>query len=147
MRAANLYWAVYVVIKNEKWEILFWRRKNSWFKDGFLQLIPAGHLEWEEKIIDCAIREAKEELDIDILPDDVKVINASHRVSPDRVNYDIYVEVSRYYWDIKLKEPDKCDWIVFVDIDNLPKDKFVMYDIEVLKIVEKWEFFSEIRSN
>lgn len=143
MSHSNFYSAVYVIIKNEKWEILFWRRKSR-FKDWFFQIIPAGHLDWEETIITCAIREAKEEIDIDILPRDIKIINVTHRVSTDRVYFDVYVEAIKYTWDIKLNEPDKCSEIKFVDIHNLPNDDFVMYDIESLRKASEWEYFSEI---
>ncbi len=129
---------------HEKWEILFWRRKSD-FKNGYFQIIPAGHLEWEETVFDCAIREAREEVGIDIQENDLKVIHISHRVSMgERVYFDIYVEVRNYTWEIKLCEDDKCSEIKFVDIDNSGDDKFVGYDIEALRKAKSWEFFSEI---
>ncbi len=144
MRSPNFYSAVYLIIKNEKWEILFWRRKSD-FKNGYFQIIPAGHLEWEETVFDCAIREAREEVGIDIQENDLKVIHISHRVSMgERVYFDIYVEVRNYTWEIKLCEDDKCSEIKFVDIDNSGDDKFVGYDIEALRKAKSWEFFSEI---
>lgn len=143
MRWPEFYSAVYLIIKNEKWEILFWRRKSD-FKDGYFQIIPAGHLEWEETVFDCSIREAKEEVWIDIQENDLKVIHISHRISEwERVYFDIYVEVTNYTWEIKRCEDDKCSEIKFVDIDNLGDDKFVGYDIEALKKVNSGEFFSE----
>jgi ADP-ribose pyrophosphatase YjhB (NUDIX family) len=144
MRWPNFYSAVYVIIKNEKWEILFWRRKSD-FKDGYFQIIPAGHLEWEETITDCAIREAKEEVWIDIQENDLKVIHISHRISMgERVYFDIYVEAIKYTWEIKRCEGEKCSEIKFIDIDNLRDDKFVMYDIEALRKAKSWEYFSEV---
>lgn len=143
MSQSNFYSAVYVIIKNQKWEILFGRRKSR-FKDWYFQIIPAGHLDWEESIVNCAVREAKEELNIDILPENIKVVNVTHRVAPDRVYFDIYVEALKYTWEITLNEPDKCSEIKFIDIDNLPKDDFVNYDVESLRKAQDWEFFSEI---
>jgi hypothetical protein len=50
-----------------------------------------------------------------------------------RVYFDIYVEVTNYSGNIRLCEDDKCSEIKFIDIDNLPKDDYVMYDIEALR--------------
>jgi 8-oxo-dGTP pyrophosphatase MutT (NUDIX family) len=65
MRQWEYYSAVFGIIKNEKWEILFQRRANTGFSDWLLQL-PAGHLEWEEFFKEALIREMKEEINIDI---------------------------------------------------------------------------------
>ncbi|MFA5917365.1 MAG: NUDIX domain-containing protein [Candidatus Gracilibacteria bacterium] len=144
MRGPNFYSAVYVIIKNEKGEILFGRRKSD-FKDGYFQIIPAGHLEGEETITDCAIREAKEEVGIDIQENDLKVIHISHRISMgERVYFDIYVEAIKYTGEIKRCEGEKCSEIKFIDIDNLRDDKFVMYDIEALRKAKSGEYFSEV---
>ncbi len=143
MRQPDFYSAVYVIIKNEKWEILFWRRKWS-FKNWFFQIIPAWHLELWESIIDCWIKEAKEELWIDINEEDLNIIHMCHRVVEEwRVYFDVYLETKKYNWKIKINEIDKCSEIKFIDINNLPDDDFVMYDIEALKQLKEWHFFSE----
>lgn len=144
MRWPEFYSAVYLVIKNEKWEVLVWRRVSD-FKNGYFQIIPAWHLEWYESIMDCAVREAKEELWIEVKKEDLKVIHTCHRVKKDeRVYFDIYLEVKKYQWVIKRCEDDKCSEIRFVDINALPEDKFVMYDIETLRKAYSWECFSDI---
>lgn len=146
MRWPEFYSAVYIVIKNKKWEVLVWRRVSP-FKNWYFQIIPAWHLEWYESIIDCAIREAKEELWIIVKAEDLKVFHLCHRVMKDeRVYFDIYLEVKKYEWVITMCEDDKCSEIKFVDIDNLPDDKFVMYDIETLRKAYSWEHFSDIET-
>lgn len=57
--------AVYMIIKNEKNEILFQRRQGTKLWPGFLAL-PAGHVDTGENVYDAVIREAKEELNITI---------------------------------------------------------------------------------
>lgn len=146
MAKPNFYSAVYAVIKNEKWEILFWRRENSWFKDWFLQL-PAWHIEWNETMKQACIREIKEEVNLDVLEEDLEIIHISHRVCPDRVYFDIYLEVKKYSWELKINEPEKCSELKFIDINNLPKDDYVMYDIETIKQAKKWIAFSDITFN
>lgn len=143
MATPNFYSAVYAIIKNEKWKILFWRRKNTWFKDWFFQL-PAWHIEDKELVKESCIREMKEELDIDMLKDDLKVVHICHRVKKDRVYFDIYLEVKKYFWEIKINETDKCSELKFVDINNLPIDDFVNYDIDCVKKANSGEYFSEV---
>lgn len=144
MRWPEFYSAVYLVIKNEKWEVLVWRRVSP-FKNWYFQIIPAWHLEWEEDYLSCSIREAHEELWIVVKKEDLKVIHICHRVMKDeRVYFDIYLEVKKYSWNITRCEDDKCSEIRFVDINALPEDKFVMYDIETIRKAYNWESFSDI---
>jgi len=144
MAKANSYSAVYAIIKNDFWEILFWRRKNTWFKDWFFRL-PAWHIDDKELIKESCIREMKEELDIDILEDDLKIVHICHRINKDKIYFDIYLEVKKYFWEIKINEPDKCSELKFVDINNLLDDDFVNYDINCVKKSINLEFFSEIK--
>ena len=74
MAKAEFYSAAYMIIENKLWEVLFMRRSNTGYRDWGFQL-PAGHLEWEESMIECAIRESKEELGIDI---DISLNHARH---------------------------------------------------------------------
>ena len=45
--------------------------------------------------------------------------------------YDVYFEISKYEGTIKINEPNKCEEIVWCDINNLPED---MIDFEVTAI-------------
>jgi len=145
MAIAEFYAAWYMIIENEKWEVLFMKRVNTWFRDGTYQ-VPAGHLEQEESMIDCVIRETKEELDIDILEKDCEVVHISHRVSKDRVYFDFYVKVKKYSWELKINEPHKCSELKFIDLDNIQEsEKYLFsYDLGIIKDVRKWWKFSDI---
>jgi len=146
MPKAEFYAAWYAIIENEKGEVLFMKRaEDSPFRGGAYQ-VPAGHLEWEESMIDCVIRESKEELDIDILEKDCEVVHISHRVAKDRVYFDFYVKVKKYSWELKINEPHKHSELRFFDIENIPeseKDLF-SYDLDIIKSVKKWEKFSDL---
>lgn len=75
----------------------------------------------------------------------LKIIHISHRIMKwQRVYFDIYLEVSKYSWEIKRCEEEKCSEISYFDLDNLPNDKFVSYDLEAVKKAYNWESFSEI---
>lgn len=142
MVVPNFYSAVYAIIKNENWEILFSRRKGN-YKNWFLQL-PAWHIEWNETIKQALIREIKEEINLDINENDLKIIHISHRVCEDRVYFDIYIEVMKCTWKLNINEPEKCSELKFINIDNLPNDDFMNYDINCLKKAYNGEYFSDI---
>lgn len=59
--------------------------------DGKLQF-PSGHLEGTETMQTSLVREMKEEIGIEVT--DCKLVHISHRVSPDRVYFDIYFEIT-----------------------------------------------------
>lgn len=146
MRKPEFYAAAYAIIENEKWEFLFMRRQNTWFRDWAFQ-VPAGHLEGKESMKYWFIREMEEELGIKILEKDCEIKHVSHRISiDDRVYFDVYVKINKYSWEIKNTEPEKCSELKFIDIENISdneKDLF-WYDLEVIKKIQNWENFSEI---
>ncbi|HIE41446.1 MAG TPA: NUDIX domain-containing protein, partial [Candidatus Aenigmarchaeota archaeon] len=59
-----------VLIKDNK--ILLSRRFNTGFHDGEYSF-PAGHLDGNETLIQAMVREAKEEIGIELKPEDLKL--------------------------------------------------------------------------
>lgn len=120
--------SVYLVIKNERNEVLLQRRQGTKLWPGFLAL-PAGHVDEGENAYEAVIREAKEELGIDIVLDsitDVFVVNRRNKsLMP---YYDVYFELSEYNGKIQIMEPEKCSELTWYDINNLPED---MIDFEI----------------
>ena len=114
--------AVYMIIKNEKNEILFQRRQGTKLWPGFLAL-PAGHVDTGENVYDAVIREAKEELNITISMEniiDTFVVNRRNKsISP---YYDVYFEVDSYVGNIIINEPEKCSELKWIKIEDLPDD-------------------------
>ena len=98
--------------------ILLGLRCNTGYSDGLYHL-PAGHLEDGETVVAGAIREAREELGVDIDPADLRMAHVMHQRSG-RVSF--FFDVARWSGDIVNAEPDKCkalDW--FAD-DRLPSN-------------------------
>lgn len=114
--------AVYMIIKNEKNEILFQRRQGTKLWPGFLAL-PAGHVDTGENVYDAVIREAKEELNITISMEniiDTFVVNRRNKsISP---YYDVYFEFDSYVGNIIINEPEKCSELKWIKIEDLPDD-------------------------
>jgi len=119
--------SIYLIIKNENGELLLQRRQGTKLWPGFLAL-PAGHIDEGENAYEAAIREAKEELGIEISIKDIIdtfVVNRQNKSLPPY--YDVYFEISKYVGNIQIKEPEKCSELVWCNQNNLPDD---MIDFE-----------------
>lgn len=132
MKREEFLSAVYLIIRNQNNEILLQRRKGTKLWPGFLAL-PAGHIDEGENAYDAIVREAKEELGIDISRDniiDTFVVNRRNKsLSP---YYDVYFEIDNYKNEIKIMEKDKCSELVWCNINNLPED-MIDFEIEAIK--------------
>lgn len=119
--------SIYLILKNDDGQILLQRRQGTKLWPGFLAL-PAGHIDKGENAYEAAIREAREELGIEISLDDIVdtyVVNRKNKSLPSY--YDVYFEISKYIGEIKINEPEKCSELVWIDPNNLPYD---MIDFE-----------------
>lgn len=99
-------------------QVLLIRRFNTGFADGMYS-VPAGHLDGGETVIAAAAREAQEEVGISL---DAKCIHFSHvmhRMDGDE-RVDFFVRVSEWVGEPFNAEPEKCDEIRWVDVDDLP---------------------------
>lgn len=98
-------------------EILLARRKGG-FADGYYSL-PAGHLELGEPVVAALIREAHEELGIDIECDDARFVQVMHN------SYGIgrlafFFEVKKWSGQARNLEPHKCEDIRWFSLNDLP---------------------------
>lgn len=144
MPREELLSAVYMIIKNERGEILFQRRWGSKLWPHFLGL-PAGHVDKGEDAYEALIREAKEELNIDITIKNIEDIFVVNRINKNlKPYYDIYFVISSYKGIIKINEPNKCQELKWLDLDNLPND-VIGFEKEALTNYKKGIKFSVIR--
>ena len=119
--------SIYLIIKNEDGEVLLQRRQGTKLWPGYLAL-PAGHIDKGENAYEAAIREAREELGIEITTNDIVdtfIANRKNKSLPPY--YDVYFEISKYVGEIKIAEPEKCSELVWCNPNNLPED---MIDFE-----------------
>ncbi len=99
-------------------QILLLRRFNTGYRDGEYS-VPAGHLDGNETIRAAALREAAEEVAVQIQPDDILFSSVMHRNEGDE-RVDFFVEVRRWQGEPFNNEPNKCDELRWVDIRSLP---------------------------
>lgn len=110
-------------------QVLFLRRANTVYMDGYLSL-PAGHVDGGEPAIIAAIREAKEEVGVELQADDLKLVHTQHRQvnADDKGGYDgheridLFFEVIDWQGETFIAEPDKCSELVWYPLGGMPAD-------------------------
>lgn len=132
--------AVYLLLKKGN-KTLFMKRAGSGYMDGFYGL-PSGHVEENETLKMAMIREAKEEINIDIEPQDLHLELTLHRNSKAGEYIDLFFSVSNYKNSIRINEPEKCHELGFFAIDEL-QDKIVPYVKECLKAIDSKQTYLE----
>ena len=99
-------------------QILLIRRFNTGFRDGEYS-VPAGHLDGGEAVMQAGIREGKEEVGVDIEERNTSFSTVMHRIEDDE-RVDFFVQVHQWQGEPFNAEPDKCDDVRWVEINNLP---------------------------
>ena len=79
---------------------------------------PGGKQEYEETVIETAIRETKEETNLDI--SDIHVYTATDEFQKERHYVTIGIISSSYKGELKAMEPNKIDRWSWFDLNNLP---------------------------
>ncbi|MCH7492290.1 NUDIX domain-containing protein [Patescibacteria group bacterium] len=109
-----------VIIVNQNKEILIGKRTGS---HAPYYSIPGGHVELGETFEASAIREIKEETNLDITdPQVIAVTNNLETYRKEGLHYiSIVLLVNDFSGTPKIMEPDKCDDLHWVDPHNLTK--------------------------
>jgi len=99
-------------------QILLARRFNTGYRDGEYS-VPAGHLDGDETVFEAGMREAREETGVIIEPNDMRFSSVMHRIEGDE-RVDFFMQVHNWSGEIVNTEPDKCDDLRWVNLDELP---------------------------
>lgn len=116
--------AVYLLLFDDS-EILLLKRKNTGHRDGEYSLV-AGHIEAGETATEAMVREAKEEIGIEIERSALEGVHVIHRNSGARVYLDLYFVADEWTGEIRNMEPEKCAELGWFDSAELP-DNTVPY--------------------
>lgn len=124
--------AVHLIITKDN-KILLQKRKGSKLWPGYYAL-PAGHIDEGENQYEAVVREAKEELGIELSKNDLlseyTVLRRNHFEIDGKVlepYIDYYFDIETYTGTPKIMEEDKCDELIWASIDNLP-EPFINYE-------------------
>lgn len=101
-------------------QVLLIRRFNTGFADGQYS-VPAGHLDGGETVIAAAVREAFEEVGVQLQADCLHFSQVMHRLDGEE-RVDFFVQVSQWDGEPVNAEPDKCDEIRWVNVEDLPEN-------------------------
>jgi 8-oxo-dGTP diphosphatase len=99
-------------------EVLLLRRFNTGYEDGKYSVV-AGHVDAGETVTQTAIREAREEVGVEIRPQDLSVVGVMHRKSDDE-RVDFFLVTTTWSGELVNRERDKCDELRWVRIAMLP---------------------------
>jgi ADP-ribose pyrophosphatase YjhB (NUDIX family) len=111
-------------------QILLLRRFNTGYADGQYS-VPAGHLDGDETVIAAARREAQEETGVRIAAEDLAFSSVMHRMNADE-RVDFFLHVRTWDGEPDNTEPDKCDELRWVNVDELP-DNIIPYVRQALQ--------------
>lgn len=115
----------------EKKEILLMLRQNTGHADGMYDL-PGGHLDPNEDIFNAMIREANEEIGIDINRKNMQICHIYHHFEKDMLKF--VFKVSSYNGEITNNEPDKCAELKWFSIEELPSNIIEKIRLEIIDV-------------
>jgi 8-oxo-dGTP diphosphatase len=114
---------VAVIVKRDN-EILLGYRKSELGKNTWG--LPGGKLEFGEELIDCAIRELKEETNLIVKPKNLRLVGISNAVFDDDLHYiTVIYSTKKFKGELTILEPNKCESWEWFDYYHPPKDLFL----------------------
>ena len=116
-----------------KKEILLQLRQNTGYMDNKYDFACSGHVEKGETFKSALVREAKEEIGIEIDEDDLKFLTVNHDYIGDHVQ--MVFSTDYYKGEPRVCEPEECGGLLWSDIDNLP-DNTILYVRNVIEDIK-----------
>ncbi len=101
-------------------QVLLLRRYNTGYEDGNYS-VPAGHLNGDETVRQAMIREACEELGVEIQSQNLIFAGVFHRKSDDE-RVDFFLSAHQWSGTPRNNELEKCDEVQWFPLDALPEN-------------------------
>jgi 8-oxo-dGTP diphosphatase len=98
--------AVYLILRRGD-EVLFGLRQGTGYRDGEWGL-PSGKLEAGERLIDAMVREAREEVGLELEPTSLRIATAVERDTDTGLWLDVFYECDVWHGEPVNGEPAKC---------------------------------------
>ena len=121
-------------------EIMLQKRCNTGYMDGKYDMACSGHLESGESLSMAVVREAKEELGIDIQEKDLELVSVLHPYQESYMN--IFFSTKKFEGTPQIIEKEKCDDLRWFNINNLP-DNTIERIKQVIKCMEKGVIYDD----
>lgn len=136
--------AAYVVLLREaegRREVLLQLRRGTAYMDGWWACGAAGHVEQGETVLQGAVREAREELGIEVRLDDLELVTTVQRTSvvPSHIRgneerIDLFLTATAWAGEPTIQETDKAGELRWWPLDDLP-DRVVPHERVALQSV------------
>jgi 8-oxo-dGTP diphosphatase len=135
--------AVYLFLEKGG-KLLVAHRANTGYQDGCYH-VPAGHVDEGELPTEALIREAREEIGVELKSGDVELVHVSYRPQHDATDdrIDFFFRVRKWSGEVKNMEPHKCDELKWISPDDLPKN-MALHIRRAIEAVSRKLFFEEI---
>lgn len=118
---------VHVILERDD-DILLCLRQGTGYRDGWFCL-PSGHLDEGETVIECALRETREEVGVRLDPVTLRPATVLHHLNPEgKPRIGFFFATSHWTGDIINAEPHKCAAVEWFPAHRLP-DNTVPYTI------------------
>lgn len=121
--------AVFVIVRDKNGKVLLHKRARTGFMDGYYD-VPSGHVEADETLRAAAVRELKEEVDLDVDIKDLVLVHVGQN-NQNKPYVNFLFEAKKWRGTPKICEPHKNDDLQFFALSKLPKT--VPHVAEVLK--------------
>jgi mutator protein MutT len=120
--------------ENGQKEILLQLRQNTGYMDNMYDFACSGHVDKGESFSNALIREAKEEIGINITEEDLIFLAVNHDYQSDHVQ--VFFASKSYIGEPVVCEPEECGGLLWADIDELPQNiiPYVANVIEDIKL-------------
>lgn len=138
---------VNLIIKQEDKILLFFRNDGFFSYGGGWWVIPAGHIEHGETAVEAVIREAKEELDIDILPEDIEFVHIMSNLASKTEGFDFFFVVKKYSGTLRNCEGDKCVEMRYMSQEEIKNTKNIVTTTNIaLNAIIDGKVYSECKA-
>lgn len=138
---------VNLIIKQEDKILLFFRNDGFFSYGGGWWVIPAGHIEHGETAVEAVVREAKEELDIDILPEDIEFVHIMSNLASKTEGFDFFFVVKKYSGTLRNCEGDKCVEMRYMSQEEIKNTKNIVTTTNIaLNAIIDGKVYSECKA-
>lgn len=135
--------ACFIVLQKDD-AVLMAKRAGNVFMNGHYNF-PSGHLEEGESLVQVAIREAKEEIWVQIESADLELVHVLYRQSPDKPYIYFYRRARKRQWEPQNCEPDKCSELQRIPLSEIDKHQLTPGDAQAIREISKWVLVSNYR--
>jgi 8-oxo-dGTP diphosphatase len=110
---------VSIVLEKEN-KVLLILRTNTGYLDGHWGC-PGGSLEKEENLLESALREAQEEIDVIVDAVDLQLIHVIQVQKIEKEILGFYFKAAKWHGEPRVNEPHKHGAVEWFDLNHLPK--------------------------